>query len=177
MSCRPLAALVAAAFLALAARPAAASVAVPATVEELARASSAVVRGRVARASASWSGDHRRIDTQVEVEVVSAWRGAPPARLVVAVPGGEAGGLAQRVVGAPRLTPGEEVVLFLWGGGAGRPYRVTGLAQGKFEVTGARARPDLSDTAFVPRAPLRAGERRVETMALDELERRVRSAR
>ena len=59
----------------------------------------------------------------------------------------------------------------------GRPYRVTGLAQGKFEVSGARARPDLSETAFVPRAALRAGERRVETMALDELERRVRSAR
>lgn len=177
MSCRPLAALVAAAIFALTSRSAVASVAVPASVEELARASSAVVRGRVVSASASWSRDHRRIDTRVEIEVVSAWRGTPPARLVVAVPGGEAGGLAQRVAGAPRLTPGEEVVLFLWGGGAGRPYRVTGLAQGKFEVSGARVRPDLSETGFVPRAPLRGGERRVEAMALDELERRVRSAR
>ncbi|GEJ57870.1 hypothetical protein [Anaeromyxobacter diazotrophicus] len=174
MSSRSPAFLALLAALGAAPRPGAAAVAVPASIEELARASSAVVRGRVASAAARWSADHRRIETEVEVEVASAWRGAAASRVAVVVPGGEVDGLGQRVDGAPRLAPGEEVVLFLWGGGA-RPYRVTGLAQGKFAVKGPAARPDLSGLSFVPRAALRAGERRVEELALDELERRVRA--
>jgi hypothetical protein len=174
MSRRSLAALATLA-LALVPRPAAAALAVPASVEELARASAVVVRGRVASAGARWSADRRRIETEADVEVVSAWRGAPAARVAVIVPGGVADGLAQRVDGAPRLAAGEEVVLFLWRRGAGA-YRVSGLAQGKFSVGGGSAVPDLSGTAFVPRAALRPGERRIEAMAVDELERRVRAA-
>ncbi|HVI75774.1 MAG TPA: hypothetical protein VM683_12385 [Anaeromyxobacteraceae bacterium] len=174
MRYRPLAAVAATALAALP-QLCAAALAVPASVEELALASSAVVRGRVARTEARWSQDHLRIETLAEVEVASAWRGAAPARLEVVLPGGAVDGLAQRVVGAPRLAAGEEVVLFLWRGGDAAHYRVAGLAQGKFTVAGVAARPDLSGTTFVPRARLRAGDRRVEAMALDELERRVRS--
>lgn len=167
------AALALAAALALP-RPAPAAVAVPASVEELARASGAVVRGRVRAAVARWSEDGRRIETEAEVEVLAAWRGAPAARLTVRVPGGAVGRVGQRVDGAPRLAEGEEVVLFLWRGAAG-PWRVTGLAQGKLTVAGATAAPDLSGTAFARRGALRAGERLVEAMAVEELERRVRA--
>jgi hypothetical protein len=174
MSSRSLAALATAA-LAVMPRPASSALAVPASVEELARASAVVVRGRVASAVARWSADRRRIETEAEIEVASAWRGAPAARVAVVVPGGAADGLAQRVDGAPRLAVGEEVVLFLWRRGAGA-YRVSGLAQGKFSVAGGAAVPDLSGTAFVPRAALSASERRIEAMRVDELERRVRAA-
>jgi hypothetical protein len=155
--------------------PARATLAAPASVEELARSSQAVVRGRVARVASRWSEDQRRIFTYVDVDVASAWRGAPGPRATVIVPGGIVGGIGQRVDGAPGFAKGEEVVLFLSEAEEGA-YRVTGLAQGKFKVDGGAARPDVSHIGFVER-PLRAGERRAEAMDLAELERRVRSVK
>jgi hypothetical protein len=161
--------------LALAA-PARAALAVPASVEELARASEAVVRGKVASARAHWSSDGLRIFTTVEVEVAATWRGAAPARVQVRVPGGVVGDLGQRVDGMATFAEGEEVVVFLARPGAAGPYQVAGVAQGKFVVAAGQARPDLSHTAFVE-APLRPGERRAGPMDVAELERRVRVAR
>jgi len=158
-----------------AAAPALAALSVPASVEELARGSDAVVRGRVMSLASHPSADGRRISTSVEVEATSVWRGTVPARVTVVVPGGTAGRVAQRVAGAPQFTVGEEVVVFLGQMGKAQAYRVTGLAQGKFAVEADQARPDLSQTSFVGRQALRAGERRVEAMAVDELERRVRA--
>ncbi|MFL5260934.1 MAG: hypothetical protein ACJ79E_10775 [Anaeromyxobacteraceae bacterium] len=162
--------------LVLAAAPARAMLAVPATVEDLARSSDAVVRGKVQSVSARWAEDQRRIFTYVEVAPTSVWRGAAPARVTVMVPGGIVGGIGQRVDGAPGFSKGEEVVVFLSGAEAGA-FRVTGLAQGKFSVDGAAARPQLSKVTFAPRAGLAAGERLVEQMDVAELERRVRSAK
>jgi hypothetical protein len=160
----------------LAATPARAMLAVPATVEDLARSSDAVVRGKVASVSARWSEDQRRIFTYVEVQPASVWRGAAPRLVTVLVPGGVVGNIGQRVDGAPGFAKGEEVVVFLSGAEAGA-FRVTGLAQGKFSVQGGAARPELSRVSFVPRAELRAGERVAEQMDVTELERRVRSVK
>ncbi len=157
------------------AAPALAALSVPATVEELARGSEAVVRGRVVSLASHPSADGRRISTSVEVEATSVWRGTAPARVTVVVPGGTAGRLAQRVAGAPHFTVGEEVVVFLGRIGKAQAYRVTGLAQGKFAVEAQQATPDLSQTSFVGRKAMQAGERRVEAMPVDELERRVRA--
>jgi hypothetical protein len=158
----------------VAASPSRAAVAVPASVEDLARSSQAVVRGRVARLASRWSDDQRRIFTFVEIDASSVWRGAPPARVTVMVPGGVVGPIGQRVDGAPAFATGEEVVVFLSEAEAGT-FRVTGLAQGKFRVEDGTARPELAHVSFVE-APLRAQERRAEAMAVAELERRVRSA-
>jgi hypothetical protein len=164
--------------LLLSAAPARAMLAVPATIEDLARSSDAVVRGKVASVSSQWSEDQRRIFTYVEVTPASVWRGAAPARatVLVLVPGGIVGNIGQRVDGAPGFTKGEEVVVFLSGSEAGT-FRVTGLAQGKFSVQGTAARPQLSKVGFVPREGLRAGERLAEEMDVAELERRVRSVK
>lgn len=159
-----------------AAAPAAATTAVPASVEELARGADAVVRGRVVALTARRSSDGRRISTYVQVEPLSVWRGQAGARLTVVVPGGEVGGLGQLVVGAPRFAPGEEVVVFVTRAGPVF-HEVPALAQGKFTVAGGQARPDLSGLRLVPRSALVAGERAAEPMAVDELERRVRAAR
>jgi hypothetical protein len=169
---KPAAALV---LLALAA-PALGALAIPASVEGLARSSEAVVRGAVVSTRARWTADRLRIVTSVELQVASAWRGAAPGRVEVLVPGGVVGDLGQRVDGMATFAPGEQVVAFLVRPGGVGPWRVAGGAQGKFTVTDGRARPDLVGTTFVP-APLAQGERRAEEMPLPELERRVRAAR
>ena len=169
---RPLLLLVALA----AAAPARAAVMLPASVEDLARSSQAVVRGRVARMTSRWSDDQRRIFTYVEIEPASVWRGTPPARVTVLVPGGVVGDIGQRVDGAAAFARGEEVVVFLSEAEAGT-FRVTGLAQGKFSVAGGTAAPDLGHVSFAAPARLPAGERRAEAMDVAELEQRVRSVR
>jgi hypothetical protein len=152
-----------------------ASLAVPATVEDLARTSDAVVRGRVSKITARWSSDGRRILTYIEVETSSVWQGSAPSHLTVVAPGGVVGNIGQHVDGAPEFSQGEEVVLFL--GKLGKAFRVRGLAQGKFSVVNEKAQPDVSAFSFVQGKALRAGERRVEAMTTEELEHRVKTSR
>ncbi len=160
-------------FLLAAALPANAAVAVPVSVEDLARGSDAVVRGRVARVTSRWIG--RRIFSFAEVDAATVWRGSSQSRVTVITPGGVVGNIGQQVDGAASFGEGEEVVLFL-ARAEGGAFRVAGLRQGKFLLDRGVARPDLAQTTFVA-APLKAGERRSEEMGVDELERRVRSAR
>lgn len=153
-----------------------AALVVPATVEELARGSDAVIRGRVGSVKARWTADGRRIFTYADVDASSVWRGSAPARLTVVLPGGVVGDIGQRVWGAPTLQEREEVILFLSTRG-GQHYQVHGFAQGKYAVVAGEARPDLAFVEFATRAALRVGERRAEAMSLSELEKRVRNAR
>lgn len=159
--------------LLLLAAPARGAQALSVSVEGLARASDAVVRGQVQAISSTVSEDGRRVFTLVDVVVADAWRGAPGRTVRVIVPGGVAGAIGQRVEGAPAFAEGEEVVVFLHRAEAGG-WRVAGLAQGKFSVAGPAATPDLSHTRFLGRQ-LASGERAAEAMPVAELERRVRS--
>ncbi len=151
----------------------AASTFVAATVEEVARSSQAVVRGRVVAAEPRPTRDGR-IVTDVDVEVASAWKGAPERTVRIVVPGGSLGWIALRVEGAPTFAPGEEVVVFL--AREGPAWRVNGYGQGKYRVVGGEARPGLGAAKVVARAHA-PGERLVGAMSVDELERRVRAAR
>jgi hypothetical protein len=159
--------------LASAASPAAAATFVVPSVEEMARTSEVVVRGRVVDVAARTAAGGR-IVTEVQVLVASAWKGAAESSVRFLVPGGRAGGLALRVDSAPTFASGEEVVLFL--SRSGPVWRVNGQALGKFHVEGSDARAAVDGARLLPGA-LAAGERRVGTMPVDELERRVRSAR
>jgi len=157
----------------LVASPALGAEAAAVSVEGLARASDTVVRGQVRKITPTLSADGRRVFTLVDVEVAATWRGGSLVTVRVIVPGGEAGGIGQRVEGAPSFGEGEDVVVFLHRAEAGG-FRVAGLAQGKFSVAGLNAAPDLSHTRFVA-SLVQPGERRVEGMSVGELERRVRS--
>jgi hypothetical protein len=159
--------------LALVALPAAAATFVVPSVEEMARSSDAVVRGRVVGATARTT-PAGRIVTDVDVSVDGVWKGAPQRTVRLVVRGGDTGKLALRVDAAPTFTVGEDVVVFLSRGSGA--WRVNGQALGKYRVEGAEARTALGGARTLPGA-LAAGERRVETMAIDELERRVRSTR
>lgn len=155
------------------ATPAHAALANQASVEELARTSDAVIRGRVERQASRMVG--KRIVTDVEIRVSAVWRGTAPGRIQVTVPGGVVGDLGQRVDGVASFSEGEDVVVFAGRSKGGR-WRVSGAAQGKFKVEAKEARPDLSEVKFL-RSDVRAGERGVEAMPVAELERRVKGAR
>lgn len=164
---------VALAALLLPAAPALAALANQASVEDLARTSDAVVRGKVVSQTSRWVG--KRIVTDVDIQTSALWRGNAPQRVKVTVPGGVMGDLGQRVDGMASFTEGEDVVVFLARGSDGR-WRVNGAAQGKFTVEAADARPDLGQVRFL-RSDVKSGERAAERMSVAELERRVKEAR
>jgi hypothetical protein len=145
------------------------------SVEHLARSSDAVVRGQVEGSRSFRSEDRLRVYTEYLVRARTVLRGRAPALARVVVPGGIEGNLGQRVDGAPTLARGEELVVFLRREDRDT-FSVTALAQGKFSVVGAVARPDLSKFTFV-QSSIPPGERRSEEMPVAELERRVRSTR
>lgn len=159
----------------LVAAPAVAATFIATSVEETARSSEAVVRGRVLSTASRFTRDGRGIVTEAEIGVDAVWKGEAAATVRVVVRGGRVGSIAQWVDAAATFEQGEEVVVFLAGGGGG-VFRVMGQALGKYRVNGIEARPALGEEDVLPR-PLAAGERAVGPMAVAELERRVRAAR
>lgn len=118
-------------------RSARASVVVPQTLEQLARRATAVVRGVVVAQAASVDPATRRSVVGSTVRVVERWKGAPPDVIEVRQLGrfGRGGKLAL-VEGDARLTPGEDVVLFLAEGRGAEAgvWFILGFAQGKLAV-------------------------------------------
>jgi hypothetical protein len=114
-----------------------ATVIVPQTVEEMALASSAVVRAKVLQRQSAWDKEHRRIHTHTELQVLETVHStaAVPASLVVRTMGGEVGEIGMRVSGVARFEVGEEVLVFLTPDplDAGE-FQVVGMSQGKYRI-------------------------------------------
>ena len=163
-SLRPLAAL--ALLLAL---PAAATSMLKAELPALSQEADAVVRGTVRRVQSRWSGDGRRIVTDVELEVAETLKGSPPRTLLITQPGGRVGDIGQKVSGLASFTPGEEVVVFLDRRGKAA-FSVRGMAQGKFRVQRSK---DGKAALAVPESP---GDARVLDPATGEEVRPARHA-
>jgi hypothetical protein len=113
--------------------PAAATTMLRLDVPELAQSSDTVVHGTVRRVESRWSGDRRRIITDVEIQVTEALKGEPGSTVLLIQPGGSVGDIGQAVHGSASFTPGEEVVVFLERKGASA-FRLSGMAQGKYQV-------------------------------------------
>ena len=162
------------AFLLLTHAPAVAGglVARPLSIRELTATADTIVVGRIgsARSHATGSGP----ETHVQVDVEQVLKGAPAAPLTIVQPGGDAGGVAGVVAGAPTFATGERVLLFLTRRSDGA-LRVAHLYQGKFTIEAdppqaVRRLPDthavldqvpLADALAMVRAALPApGERR-----------------
>jgi hypothetical protein len=157
------------------AAPAAAALFKAASVEEAARTSDAVVRGKVVGKASRFAPGSERIVTDIEVAVASTWKGTGARTVTVTVPGGMVGDRGQLVDAAPTFDVGEEVVLFL--ARRGPSWHVNGLALGKWTVAGASATPAVhADDLRNPQA-LRAGEALIAPMSVADLERRVRGAK
>ncbi len=99
----------------------------------LTESSDAVVHGTVTKSESRWTGDHKRIVTDVWIDVAEFFKGSGGRTVIVQQPGGEMDGIGQKVSGLASFSTGEEVVLFLERQGSEK-YRVAGMAQGKFRV-------------------------------------------
>jgi len=149
-------------------------------LDQLTRQSDVVVHGTVKGKASRWSGDGRRILTDVQIEVRESFKGSPSRTVTVQQPGGVVGDIGQRVDGLATFEVGEEVVVFLerWGS---QHFQVTGAAQGKFRVerssdgTRAFAVPDRNADADLVDATGQATKSRLQALELSELRDRVRS--
>jgi hypothetical protein len=119
--------------ISLAPIPAGATTLLRMDLPQLSQSADAVVRGTVQKVQSRWSGDRRRIVTDVEVEVAEVLKGGSLRKVIVTQPGGQVGDIGQRVAGLAAFTSGEEVVLFLQKKGPDR-FHVSGMAQGKFRI-------------------------------------------
>ncbi len=104
-------------------------------VRELTRQATYVARVRCVSVQSTM--DLGMVWTLSTFEVAEAWKGEPPSRFTVRLPGGESGGQRMSVAGAPRFTEGEEVVLFFTED-RGRQMNIVGWAQGTFRIRKSR---------------------------------------
>jgi hypothetical protein len=162
--------------------PASATTMLRADLPQLAQSADAIVHGTVRRMESRWSGDGRRIVTDVEIEVSETLKGQTGKTVLVTQPGGRVGDIGQVVSGLASFTPGEEVVLFLERHGA-QSFRVAGMAQGKYRVersadgTRAQAVPEpTGDTLLLDpdtRQPTTSSRR---SLSLAELKASIHTA-
>lgn len=148
-------------------------------VAELSSASDAVVHGTVRRVQSRWSGDRRRIITDVEIEVTESLKGQPGGTVLVSQPGGTVGDIGQVVHGLAHFTPGEEVVVFLERRGKAS-FEVSGMAQGKFQVRRegktVLAVPEPTDALLLDPVTREPTQSALKPVALSELKATVRAA-
>jgi hypothetical protein len=111
----------------------------PRSVEDLARASVSVVRATTLSTHAAWDAQ-RRIVTTVRLRALESISGdiAAGKEFEIRSFGGVVDGTEMIVIGSPRFTAGEEVVLFLTRDIRGGLETVD-MAQGKLEVTRSAA--------------------------------------
>lgn len=169
-----------------------ATVVVPVTHADMARACAAAVRGTVVGRRSAWDAQRRRIYSYTEIEVQETFAGTARkgSRVTVRSLGGVVGDIGMNVSGTARFREGEEVVVFLEpdrlakGLAKGR-FVIFGMSQGKFRVDRKGAVPmALRDTAGLSFAtPRQDGPMRLEDggtenrLALDLLRDRIRAAR
>lgn len=118
------------------------------TFDEMVAHSTAIVRAKIGPASGRQHG--ALVYTHHSITVLESWKGSPASSLDVVVPGGQIGRLQQTVAGAPVLTPGSELVLFLWKSRSGLTH-VIGLSQGVFKLE-----RNAAGTVLLNRAPVDA---------------------
>src|SRR5829696_2372591 len=91
----------------------AASIVIPATLDELAVEAQLIVHARVARIDTRQASGTLRVERVVSLDVLRAFKGSPDVRIVVVLPGGSYGRYRTVVPGVPELSDGDEAVLFL----------------------------------------------------------------
>lgn len=101
------------------------------SLEDLARKSTSVVRGRAGDSRGERIGP--LIYTFTAFRVDETLKGEPVRQVEIAFPGGTIGDVSQRFGGVPRLEAGKDYLIFLWQGPSGRT-QITGLTQGLFDI-------------------------------------------
>jgi hypothetical protein len=147
------------------------------SLDDMAKKSTAIVRGRVQSCSGEFRGSV--IFTHCKVAVSEQWKGASQPVMDVATPGGTVRGMAQLFPGSPKLALGSEYVLFLWTGKSGMT-QVIGLSQGIFDLKAATKGDTLAQRAATTERMLDASGNEIATSPLEmrvrELKQRVAKA-
>ena len=110
-----------------------ATVQLPVEFGEMVQGSQLVVHGRVVDVRSQQTGDRRSIETIVTVAVAEALKGRPGDTVTFRMPGGDVGRIRRVMVGVPRFTSGDDVIVFLRGVPPALPT-VFGLSQGLYRV-------------------------------------------
>lgn len=121
----------------------------PLSIRELAVIADTVVIGRIAAIRPEAATPEPGIVTRIPVDVDQVLKGSAGAALILVQAGGERGGVAATIGGAPAFAAGEQVLLFL----TRRPdgaLRVAHLYQGKFSI---EADPSTGASRVVRRVP------------------------
>jgi hypothetical protein len=162
--------------------PASATTMLRMDLPELTQSADVIVHGTVRRMESRWSGDGRKIVTDVEVEVTETLKGQAGGTVLITQPGGRMGDIGQKVSGLASFTPGEEVVLFLERRGP-QAFRVAGMAQGKYQVqrsadgTRTLAVPEpTGDSLLVDPDTRQPTTSSLRTLSLAELRASIRTA-
>jgi hypothetical protein len=162
--------------------PASATTMLRLDVPELSQNSDTVVHGTVRRVESRWSGDRRRILTDVEIEVTESLKGQPGSTVLVIQPGGKMGDIGQMVHGTASFVPGEEVVVFLERKGASA-FQLSGMSQGKYQVRRAADNPtalavpeDTQHVLLLDPDTRQASSAARKTLTLQELKAAIRTA-
>lgn len=117
--------------------------------KELVVKSDLVVHATVIDADSAWNEEGTTILTRTRLRVARYAKGAGPSELVVEQIGGTVGDRTVHVAGDGRLSPGQEVALFLKKGEGGYVY-LTALAQAAYHVKDGKAQRELDGlTLFV----------------------------
>jgi hypothetical protein len=111
-----------------------ATVVLPADFTSMVEESQTIVHGVVTAVRSQMPGGRRSIESVVTVQVISALKGQQQAAVVFRVPNGRIGRYRRITVGAPDLSPGDEIVLFLKGRAPAVPMPY-GLTQGVYRVS------------------------------------------
>jgi len=125
-----------AAGLVAAALPALATEIIQVSPQEIAKASTLVVDGKVSGVRSYWNADHSKILTETTVDVNATHKGANASLVRVVQLGGVVGNVRQTAYGTLAWNRGEEVLLFLEPAGSAVPgaYQITGFSQGKYAI-------------------------------------------
>jgi hypothetical protein len=110
-----------------------ATVVLPAEFGAMVAESQTIVHGVVSGVRSQMSSGRRSIESIVTLTVVTPLKGEERAAVVFRLPNGAVGRYRRITVGAPELSPGEEVIVFLEGRSPAMPIPF-GLKQGVYRV-------------------------------------------
>jgi hypothetical protein len=105
------------------------------SLDQLAEASTEIIRGHVASQVSLWNPGHTRIYTYTTLAVDQTYKGNPPATLVVQQPGGTIGKVRLVVAGTIHFSPQAAYVLFLERSPAdATKFLPVGMMQGAYRI-------------------------------------------
>jgi hypothetical protein len=166
------------AVLIAAARPAGATVILPADFAEMVAGSQLIVHGRVVEVRSQLTAGRRTIESVITVDVMEYLKGSAGRSVAFRMPNGQVGRYRRLMVGAADFAAGDEVVLFL----KGRPPAIPmpfGLSQGIYRVTRRNGQPVVTQpplqSGTVGGGPLVRGDPARRPLAMVEFARQVQA--